>query len=404
VFLKKNIIVILMSGLFLFISAPISNADVEGVDGVVPLISASAAVSGLLGVDSGIEINTDSLVVEPSAYTINSFDAALSPSLVLDPESYVLPSTGILLQAQSEAWGSRNQEDNSFTTLLTNLVNAEQVISVNTGSLTTVMDAAGLSFNFTAPDGDNTVSLDFILASGEYYGGDWDIAGIFINGVNYAFLPNDYVLRVNTEAQITNVCSSGYSSGCEVSDYSVNGEILGTISPKLTLYAPIANGVNTFSASVANTDDTVLGSYLLLSNFNSFETNYSIGADAFTTFEGEILDFGIQLDEGINVSPSAPSVPSPRIYSEPNQSSEITSISISTADANNVTIIVTGKFIEKVLAIDVNDRRVLTDAWEQTSTSITLTVPAVASGIYAVQIWNGSFPTLQSQTVLVTTK
>jgi len=387
-----------MSGLFLFISAPISNADV--VEGVVYVdLVDSSTVSGLLGVDSGIEINTESLVVEPSAYTFNSFDAALSPSLVLGPENYVLLSTGILLQAQSEEWGSHVQENNSFTTLLTDLVNAEQVISVNTGSLTTVMDAAGLSFNFTAPDGDNTVSLDFILASGEYYGGDWDIAGIFINGVNYAFLPNDYVLRVNTEAQITNVCSSGNPSGCEVSNYSVNGEILGTISPKLTLYAPIANGVNTFSASVANTDDNVLGSYLLLSNFYSFETNYSIGADTFTTFDGEILDFGIQLNEEIGVLPSAGG------SIELNQSSEITGISVSTADTNNnVTIIVTGKFIEKVLTIDVNDRRVSTDAWKQTSTSITLTVPAVASGIYAVQIWNGSFPVLQRQAVIVTTK
>jgi len=390
-----------MSGLFLFISAPISNAVVEGV--VAVDVVDSSTVSDLLGVDS-IIIVTETLDTDAGANTFASFDPQIGEEFVPDPGNYVLTSSGILLTAAggyAEA-NEINLGNNTYGTALMDLIAENNVTAFGSEYAPAVVDLGAVSFDFTASAGHNTVSLDFILASGEHYDGDYDIAGIFINGINYAYLPNGNVLRVNSEAQITNVCTDGDFNGCEDSDYSINGGILGTISPMLTMYAPInPDAVNTFSAIVANTSDNVLGSYLLLSNFHSFETNYSIGADAFTTFEGEILDFGIQLDEEINVSPSAPS---PRIYSEPNQSSEITGISISTADANNVTIIVTGKFIEKVLAIDVNDRRVSTDAWKQTSTSITLTVPAVASGIYAVQIWNGSFPTLQSQTVVVTSK
>jgi hypothetical protein len=177
------------------------------------------------------------------------------------------------------------------------------------------------------------------------------------------------------------------------------------------MYAPIdpEAASNSFTAIVANTSDNLLQSSLLLSNFQSFfasEQTFNVSTETFESFifNETLFDFGIQLDEGIALLPSTspPTIAGGSI--ELNQSSEITGISVSAADANNVTIIVTGNFIEKVLSIDVNDRRVSTDAWKQTSTSITLTVPAVASGIYAVQIWNGSFPTLQSQTVVVTTK
>jgi hypothetical protein len=405
VFRRNSIIVALISGLFLFISAPFSNAN-EGVAGVLEVDSAnvSANVSDLLGIGSAIVIDTtNNLVIEADAYTFGSFDAAISSELVLDPASYVLDSSGILLQSLNENGVEPLEEDNLFITALQALVDENNIINANNGQLSNVTDAAGLSFDFTGGPGHNTISLDFILASGEYFEGDWDIAGIFINGTNYAFLPNDNVLRVNSEAQIANVCGSGSSAGCFISDYSVNGGVLGTISPKLTLYAPIDPGeTNYFSASVANTDDNILGSYLLLSNFQSFTAEQFLETNTFI-FEEEIFDFGIQLDAP---PVDAPPVDAPLLgIPDPLQLSEITGISVSTADANNnVTITVTGKFIEEVRNIDVNNRRVSADSWKQTSTSITLTVPAVASGVYAVDIWNGSAPVLERQTVVVATK
>jgi hypothetical protein len=388
--------VILISGLFLFISAPFSNASESVVDVSNP-VSNESNIDALLGSESGIAITAATVATDQGVYTFSGFNPAITSEYVQDPESYVINISGILLKAE----GSYN-DNSTYAADLENVIIDNLVTDINTGMSPTVVDVGAISFDFTVSEGHNTISLDFILASGEYYDGDWDIAGIFINDVNYAFLPNGNVLRVNSDAQITNVCSIGSPGGCYVSDYSINGDVLGTLSPKLTLYAPINEGTsNNFTASVANTSDDILPSYLLLSNFNSFTAAQSIGESAFTS--SFILN-DVEFDFGIQIDTPYVNQPSPRFYSMPNQSSEITGISISTADANNVTIIVTGKFIEKVLAIDVNDRRVLTDAWEQTSTSITLTVPAVASGIYAVQIWNGSFPTLQSQTVLVTTK
>lgn len=399
-FRRNSIIVALISGLFLFISAPFSNAN-EGVAGV-PQEVGSANVSDLLGIGSAIVIDTtNNLVIEADAYTFDSFDAVISSELVLDPASYVLDSSGILLQSLNQS--NRLEEDNFFIEELQALVVENNIINANFNQLSNVTDAAGLSFDFTGGAGHNTISLDFILASGEYFEGDWDIAGIFINGANYALLPNGNVLRVNSEAQIANVCSSGDGAGCFSSNYSVNGGVLGTISPKLTLYAPIdPDETNSFSASVANTDDNILGSYLLLSNFQSFTTEQFLETKTFI-FEEEIFDFGIQLDAP---PVDAPPVDAPFLgIPDPLQLSEIKGISVSTADANNnVTITVTGKFIEEVRNIDVNNRRVLADSWKQTSASITLTVPAVASGVYAVDIWNGSAPVLERQTVVVATK
>jgi hypothetical protein len=399
-FRKNSIIAILISGLFLFITAPVSNAAEGIVVGVSDgPVSSGSNIDALLGTPETIgtpDIVITGVLVEPNVSTFASFDANISDTFTPDSGSYVLNSSGILLQTTGV------ELDNIYTEAITTLVDVNDVFFFFTpGVLASVESLSALSFDFTAGVGHNTVSLDFILASGEYYEGDWDLAGIFINGENYAFLPNGEVLRVNTEAQIANVCSSGFAGGCMQSEYTINGGILGTLSPKLTVYAPIiVNSANIFSASVANTDDNYLPSYLLLSNFQSFIAS-DITFSSFT-LEDEVFNFGIQFDEGIVVIPPPPSAGG---GIELNQSSEITGISVSTADANNnVTIIVTGKFIEKVLTIDVNDRRVSTDAWKQTSTSITLTVPAVASGIYAVQIWNGSFPVLQRQAVVVTTK
>jgi len=410
-FRKNSIIAILISGLFLFITAPVSNAAEGIVVGVSDgPVSSGSNIDALLGTPETIgtpDIVITGVLVEPNVSTFASFDANISDTFTPDSGSYVLNSSGILLQTTGV------ELDNIYTEAITTLVDVNDVFFFFTpGVLASVESLSALSFDFTAGVGHNTVSLDFILASNEYYQGDWDIAAIYINDVNYAFLPNGNVLRVNSEAQLTNVCDYGTFGGCAFSEYSVDGILLGSLTPKLTMYAPIdpEAASQSFTAIVANTSDNSLQSSLLLSNFQSFfasEQTFNVSTETFDSFifNETLFDFGIQLDEGIALLPSTPLPAIARGSVELNQSSEITGISVSTADANNnVTIIVTGKFIEKVLTIDVNDRRVSTDAWKQTSTSITLTVPAVASGIYAVQIWNGSFPVLQRQAVVVTTK
>jgi hypothetical protein len=299
---------------------------------------------------------------------------------VLDPQNYVLNSTGVLLQSRS---GSQDVNEANHV-LLTGLLSEAEIEGQ------TVTNLSAVSFVFSTGGEATAISLDFILASDENVNGDWDLAGIFIDGVNYAILPNGRLLRVNTSAQITDVCRVGDFYGCNESDYALNGVKLGTISPKLTLNAqltdPDNDGVHTFVAIIANTNDNAYPSSLLFGNFQAIAAEQQL----LSTFS-----FGIQIEEEVVVI--APPLP------DPNQLSTITGTTVSAADSSgNVTITVAGSFPETVRNIDVNGIRVRSENWVQDSTSVSVTVPAAASGSYEVQIWNGSFPVLQVQTVIAT--
>jgi hypothetical protein len=130
------------------------------------------------------------------------------------------------------------------------------------------------------------------------------------------------------------------------------------------------------------------------------------GITQYTIFYSE-LDFadtyGLNFVSISGGSPTAPVAPVAAPLPDPNQLSTITGTTASAADSSgNVTITVAGSFPETVRNIDVNGRRIAPSSWVQDSSTITFTVPAAASGSYEVQIWNGSFPVLQVQTVIAT--
>jgi hypothetical protein len=63
---------------------------------------------------------------------------------------------------------------------------------------------------------------------------------------------------------------------------------------------------------------------------------------------------------------------------------------------------VNGNFIEKLVAIEVNGKKVPFGAWIQTSNSITFQTPKSKSGTYEVQMYNGSVPILEQLTFKIT--
>ncbi len=83
---------------------------------------------------------------------------------------------------------------------------------------------------------------------------------------------------------------------------------------------------------------------------------------------------------------------------DPVQQSKISSIAPVTAVALTSTpVVVTGSFVEKISAIQINGVGLATGSWTQTSTTISFTVPGKATGIYSIQIYNGSAPVMTSQ-------
>jgi hypothetical protein len=201
------------------------------------------------------------------------------------------------------------------------------------------------------------------------------------------------LLRVNAAAQITDVCEDSLPIGCLASNYGINGVILGTLSTKLTLNAALdpTLDTHTFVAIMANTIDNSYSSSLLFGNFKTL----NVAQENIATFS-----LGIQIEEEVAVI-----VDIREPIPDPVQQSSIASTNLSSPDANkNVTIKVNGVFVEDIRSIEVNGRRIAQDAWAQNATTITLTVPSVSSGSYVVQIYNGSAPILEPQTVVVTNK
>lgn len=337
--------------------------------------------SAALGVDSAITIDASTVDVHNNVYTFSGFDPGISNNLVDDPTSYVITSSGVLLQANQ--WGQI--ESSSYSDALADLLQSSNISD-------SVMDLSAVSFTFSTDPTVTAVSLDFVLASGEYYQGEWDIAGVFIDGVNFAYLPGGHLLRVDSGAQVSNVCTMGDPDGCKITPYSINGLPIGSISNVLNLIASVnpTLATHTFSASVANTDDWILPTSLIISNFQSF----NISPQEISTFS-----FGIQIQEAI-----VPPVVEVEVVpvADPLQDSEITKASVSANGKDNSVIIeISGIFREVVRNIDVNGRRVSSSSWKQGLSTISVTIASDASGIYEVEIWNGSLPRLEKQTVVV---
>jgi hypothetical protein len=83
---------------------------------------------------------------------------------------------------------------------------------------------------------------------------------------------------------------------------------------------------------------------------------------------------------------------------DPLQLSSISSMVPETSTFNTVTpIVISGTFTEKIANISLNDINMAAGSWTQTPTTVSLSMPAGALGIYSIQIWNGSVPLLPIQ-------
>jgi len=83
---------------------------------------------------------------------------------------------------------------------------------------------------------------------------------------------------------------------------------------------------------------------------------------------------------------------------DPLQQSSIASFSPDTCTVGVGThVVVSGKFQEKVSAIQVNGVGLSSGSWVQTDTTLSFTLPGKSAGVYSIQIFNGSAPVLAPQ-------
>ena len=100
-------------------------------------------------------------------------------------------------------------------------------------------------------------------------------------------------------------------------------------------------------------------------------------------------------------SPFAAAAPAALIATpvpDPVQQSKITALSLSSAIAGTPTpVVISGSFIEKISAIQINGVALAAGSWSQTQTSVTFTMPGKSAGTYQIQIYNGSAPVMKVQ-------
>jgi len=93
----------------------------------------------------------------------------------------------------------------------------------------------------------------------------------------------------------------------------------------------------------------------------------------------------------------------PVMVPDPLQQSKITSISASTAIAGTSTpLVISGSFVEKISAIQINGVALAAGSWSQTATSVSFTLPGKSAGTYQIQLFNGSAPVLKVQSFTFT--
>jgi Ca2+-binding RTX toxin-like protein len=234
----------------------------------------SALASALMGANSGISINSASVVLNASGSdAVNYYDGSLAP---LGIGAGLLLTTGITP-------GTTNTVDwfgqgNGY--LSGNIFNGDANIDavVNTVFSTVSYDATTLSFDFTATDPTATsVSFDIVFGSDEYP--EWvdqfvDCAIVMVNGVNYALFNHDPLHPLSV---VSSNLAAGYfqdNAADPVTGLSPLPIEYDGVSHVLKIVAPIKGGgeINHIKIGIADTGDHIYDSGIFLSNFSAGNT------------------------------------------------------------------------------------------------------------------------------------
>ena len=236
-------------------------------------IAADTAVTALFNTNDFVQgLGASSLVaklVTDSAITVISGSETLKGPLTATA-SYTGMSGGTLGDGTRLTLGNGIFLSNGHG-LPTNSTSENGSFAASQGDadLKAVLDTAGytavkvtgvsaLSFDFTVPAGVTSVNLDFIFASQEYYTSKWDIAGVFIDGVNYAKLPNGQILRITPVAQLNYYTSPLLP---EWQSWAAPQTVVGLLD--------LSRTTHTIKMAVADTDDQLVPTGLFLASLRT---------------------------------------------------------------------------------------------------------------------------------------
>ena len=187
-----------------------------------------------------------------------------------------------LILSSGDATPPEHNTDISFSTVLTAPDGAvllgdedlQQAVLLGFPNAGSVQDVTTLEFSFTISDSAATgVRFELVFGSDEFP--EWsnssyvDIAGVFINGVNYALFGGNVTQPLSvTDANLATGAFIDNQDGHIPLEYD-------GISLKLTIIAPVHEGTNTIKIAVGDTGDQIYDSSILVSNLQA--VNYDSG-------------------------------------------------------------------------------------------------------------------------------
>lgn len=222
---------------------------------------------------AGLAVNYDSLQL---IYGVtSSYDYATSTTTAVNSLSFYDGSlnlgigAGLLLTSGYGVIPTSNSQsgygtsfENFYQEPDADLKNAVDIAFSGAGSIT---DFTSLSFSFEVTDPSiKSIRFDLVFGSDEYpeyvNSSYVDIAGVFVNGVNYA-------LFNGTASQPLSVLESNLSAGNFINNSDgVRSIEYDGISSKLEIIAPVQLGTNTIKIAIGDTGDSAYDSGLFVAN------------------------------------------------------------------------------------------------------------------------------------------
>ena len=195
---------IILAFLLIFGILVIAPPKAEAVN-ILSAVTPAAAATLLTG--SNLTVVANSAVVYGTATPIKQFDSVNLGG------SRTLANAGIYLNSAGNTVTS-----NALRTAVDALPNPPSPEK-------SLYNMSALEFSVTAPAGITSISLQYLFGSNEVCSQSWDIAAIFVDGINYAKLANGNTITVSPSSGLTSVNPgvSGFSTNCWTNTYTMVG-------------------------------------------------------------------------------------------------------------------------------------------------------------------------------------
>ena len=234
--------------------------------------NAQVLFNAMAGNLNGLELRQGSVLLTGAIDATATFDS------IVFSDALKLNAPGILLTTGS-ADVARVNDASGFgrSNSLPGDVQLEGVVQNVFSGSTKTYDATALSFTLdklpTFGSKPKVLVLDIVFGSEEfpeYVNSYVDIAGVFVNGVNYAFFNNDSNLPLSVISQ--NITAGSFLDNAGKS-YAIQYD---GISRILQLYIPLDPAANAFDVKIATADtgDAVLDSGIFVSSMRVLDGNF----------------------------------------------------------------------------------------------------------------------------------